>query len=91
MVKFTEPEVERFVEQQVRSGAFPSAEALFEEAVRRMMVAGDFVEVLSAEESDALAEAREEIERGEGIELRDFVAAARVKYGLARLPSEKSA
>ena len=73
-VKFSNPEVERYVAEQVRSGRFPSADALLEEAVGRMMV--EQPDELTEADWAAIAEADAEIERGE---YEDFdVVAARL-------------
>ena len=63
-VTLSNPDLERFVLEQVKFGAFPSAEALLEEAVLRLME--DTSSPLSAEETADLMEANAEIDRGEG-------------------------
>jgi Arc/MetJ-type ribon-helix-helix transcriptional regulator len=79
-VEFSEPEVERFVDQQVRSGVFPSADALVQEAVRRMM--NDSDDALSDEDWEAIERADAQIERGEFVDFQTFAAEMRAKYNL---------
>ena len=57
------PEIEKYVEERVRSGEFPSAAAVLEEAVARMM--SEEPVTLTPEDVAAIAEADAEFERGE--------------------------
>lgn len=77
-VKFSNPEVARFIDQQVHSGAYPTADALFEDAITRMME--EKSPTLTAEDWDAIAESDAEIERGETIDFDLFVS--QLKYRL---------
>lgn len=56
-------EIEKYVEDRVRSGEFPSAAAVLEEAVARMMSAAQVT--LTPEDDEAIAAAEAEYERGE--------------------------
>lgn len=79
-VKFSNPEVERFVAEQVQSGRFPSADAVLEEAVGRMMQ--EPPEALSDEDRTAIDEADADVERGEYVEFDTFAAEIRRQYGI---------
>ena len=57
------PEQQRFIEQQIQEGRFQSAEALVEEALRRMMDDPD--DLLSESVLDAIDASEDAIERGE--------------------------
>ncbi|HEX8911763.1 MAG TPA: hypothetical protein VF796_05345 [Humisphaera sp.] len=63
-VKFSNPEVEQYVAEQVRAGRFASAEALVQQAVERMMN-DDSVAVLADDDRAAIAEADAQVARGE--------------------------
>jgi Arc/MetJ-type ribon-helix-helix transcriptional regulator len=64
------PDLERFVDEQVRAGRYPSAEAVVEAAI------AEFRESASAELDDdtiaAINEAEEQADRGEGVDLAAF-------------------
>jgi len=87
-VTLINPELEKFVREQVKFGAFPSPEALLEEAVLRLME--DTSSPLSAEETADLMEANAEIDRGEGVDWAVIkagdLAMARPIHALAFLP-----
>ena len=72
-VNITNPDVERFVADEVRSGRYASPADLLQEAVLRMMVPAS--PELSEEDWRAIEEADAEIDRGEGVE-RDVVVAS---------------
>ena len=57
------PEQQRFVEQQIQEGRFQSAEAIVEEALRRMMDDPDGL--FNDSVMDAIDESEAQIERGE--------------------------
>jgi Arc/MetJ-type ribon-helix-helix transcriptional regulator len=64
------PDLERFIVEQVEAGHYPSAEAVVEAAI------ADFRDSFSAELDDqtieAINEAEEQADRGEGMELDAF-------------------
>ncbi len=67
MVQITlKPEVEQFVEEQVKAGHYPSADALVEAAVIYMRDSG-----LDEETIAAINEGSEQAERGEGMSLEE--------------------
>jgi Arc/MetJ-type ribon-helix-helix transcriptional regulator len=77
-VYFKNPELGKFIDAEVRAGHFASPEAAIEAAVERMMLdrqEEDFDDELAAEinESDA------QIDRGEGIDFKEFAAEMRKK------------
>jgi Arc/MetJ-type ribon-helix-helix transcriptional regulator len=77
-VTLSNPDLERFVLEQVKQGAFPSASAMLEEAVARMMMEA---EPLSPEDVAAIAEAEAEYERGEFEDFDVVATRLRAKYG----------
>ena len=81
-LQFKQPEVAKYVEDCIRAGLFPSVGVLLEEAVRRMMMDAEAVDRLTPEDETALAEARAEVERGEGIDFDVFATELRRKYGI---------
>lgn len=67
-VQLTNPELKKFIDEQVRAGHFPSAQAAIETAVIQMMLEhGQLDEQTVA----AIANADAEYERGEFVEWRD--------------------
>jgi Arc/MetJ-type ribon-helix-helix transcriptional regulator len=79
-VQLKTPEVERYVDEQVKAGRFPTPEAVVEDALRRVMA--EEVE-LTEEDIEAIKEADEQIDRGEYIEFQEFAARMRKKYGIS--------
>ena len=69
------PEAQKYIDEQVRAGRFPSAEAVVEAAI------WEFRDLESDELTDeaiaAIKEADEEFDRGEGVELGVFRAEMR--------------
>jgi Arc/MetJ-type ribon-helix-helix transcriptional regulator len=80
-LRLKNPDLERFVDQQVQAGVFPSVDALLEEAVARLMREEEATP-LSDEDWAAIAEADAEFERGETIDFDVFAAEMRKKYGI---------
>jgi len=62
------PEIERWIAEQVRSGRFPTPEAVVEAALAELTEAGMNAS-LDTEDIAAINEAEAEIDRGEGIDL----------------------
>ncbi|HEX4792160.1 MAG TPA: hypothetical protein VH370_00115 [Humisphaera sp.] len=76
-VQLTKPELEKYVTEKVRAGEFPSAEAVVEDALARVMH-GEVV--LTEEDRRAIAEADADFERGDVIDLDVFAADMRKRY-----------
>ena len=79
-VKFSSLEVERFVQEQVQSGAFPSVDAVLEAAVTQMMRESD-EGGLTDEDWEAIRRADEEIDRGEYVDFETARTQLLAKYG----------
>ena len=73
------PEIQEFITEKVRSGHFPSAEAVVEDALLRMM---DEEIVLTEQDIRAIEESEKEIDRGEYIDFDTFAADMRKRYGV---------
>jgi Arc/MetJ-type ribon-helix-helix transcriptional regulator len=68
MVLSLRPEIQQFIDEQVKAGYFPSPEAVVEAAILEMQVeSGDEVQ-MDAETSAAIKRGRNQLDRGEGIE-----------------------
>jgi putative addiction module CopG family antidote len=74
------PQIQQFVEEQVRAGHFRSPEEVLEEAIARMMSDPD-VEP-DVETMAAITRAEEQFDRGEGIDFDQFAAEMRRKYNI---------
>ena len=72
------PELEAFINAEVESGRFKSADDLLEAALIRMMEEG--ITPLSEEDLDAIDESEDQIERGEWITAKEAIAQLREKY-----------
>ena len=73
------PDIQRFIEEQVRAGRFANAEAVLEAGVARLMYDPPPDE-LDAEDMAAIAESDEQIRRGELLEWKDVSAQLRKEY-----------
>ena len=71
MVLALSPEIERLIDEQVKSGRFPTAEAVVEAAVANMR---NWNDELGDEDLAAIRESDEQAERGEVIDLADVKA-----------------
>ncbi len=69
------PEVQKFVEEQVKAGRFASPGEVLDEAVNRMKTEGELE--LDDETVAAILRAEEQLDRGEGIEFDQFKAEMR--------------
>ncbi len=74
-----EPELEKFIDAQVQNGRFESAEAAVEAAVELLMRESESFE-LDDETIDAINRADEQIERGEGLDFKQFASEMRKKF-----------
>ena len=78
-VQLRRPELEKFIDDQVQAGHFPTPDAAIEAAVAQMMV-DQGTDVLSDEDIAAIAESDAQIDRGECVEFDSFAAEMRKKY-----------
>ena len=78
-VKLTKPEIERFITERVRAGDFPTAQAVVENAMTRMMQ--EKVD-MTDEDVDAIVQAEDQIDRGESVDFDSFTAKMRRKFGV---------
>lgn len=62
-VRLTKPEVERYIDAQVKAGRFDSPEAVVEAGVARLM--SDAVVALDAETLNSIDAADDQVKRGE--------------------------
>ena len=77
------PELEKFIDDEVRAGHFASPEAAIEAAVERMMLDrqdDDIVDDIDDETAAAINRAEAQIDRGEGIDFKEFAAEMRKKF-----------
>ena len=72
------PELQQFIEEQVKSGRFASVEAVVEEAVSRMK--DEEVAQLDEDTLDAIDESEDQIDRGEYRSWEEVSAELRAKY-----------
>jgi putative addiction module CopG family antidote len=72
-------ELEQFIDEQVKSGRYRSADDVVATAVARLM--DDQIE-LSEEDLAAITEAGAEIDRGDVENFADFASRARKKHGI---------
>jgi Arc/MetJ-type ribon-helix-helix transcriptional regulator len=80
------PDIQRRIDEKVRSGEFESPDAVVEQALT-FFLAYEEEEMDDAEFLDtkaAIDEARAQAERGEGTSLDDFDQRMRAKYGIQR-------
>jgi Arc/MetJ-type ribon-helix-helix transcriptional regulator len=73
------PEIQKFVDEQVRAGYFPSPEAVLEAGLARLMLDSD-PEDLDEETMNAVDRADAEFDRGEGIPVDEAFANLRRKH-----------
>ncbi|HEY7119050.1 MAG TPA: type II toxin-antitoxin system ParD family antitoxin [Tepidisphaeraceae bacterium] len=66
------PDIQRFIDEQVRTGRYPSPEALVEAAIADMRDANETE--LDDAAIAAINRAEEEADRGEGVDLETFRA-----------------
>lgn len=78
-VQLTKPELAKFVDDKVRAGEFPSAQAVVEDALARMME--EEAETLTDEDLRAIRTADEEMDRGQYVDYKAFAEEMRKKYG----------
>jgi Arc/MetJ-type ribon-helix-helix transcriptional regulator len=71
-ITLNNPELEKFIEEQVRSGSYASPEAMVQAALLDMR--GCSETELDDETIDAINEAEAQADRGEGMDLDEFRA-----------------
>ena len=74
-VLLKKPEIEKFIDDQVRAGYFPSPDA----AIEQMMFDRDALE-LDEDTIAAINRAEAQIDRGEGIDFKTFATQMRDKF-----------
>ena len=72
------PELERFIDDQVRAGRFSSRTEALEAGVARLMLDGE--DALDAEDVEEIRESLAQMRRGEVVDWRQFAAGLRQKY-----------
>jgi putative addiction module CopG family antidote len=75
------PELERFVDQQVRAGKFSSADQVVEAGLARLMLDPE-PEKLSDAEAEQVRTALEQMSRGDMTDWKSHAAATRKRFGL---------
>lgn len=78
-VHLKKPELEKFIDDQVKAGFYPTPEAAIEAAVAQMMLDRETVSLTEADVA-AIEASEAEIDRGEGVDFDEFAAAMRKKY-----------
>jgi Arc/MetJ-type ribon-helix-helix transcriptional regulator len=81
-VYFKNPELEKFIDDEVRAGHFPSPDAAIEAAVERMMLdhqSDEIVDDIDDETAAKINRAQAQFDRGEGIDFDQFAAEMRKK------------
>lgn len=76
-VQLSKPEIEKFIDEQVKAGLFPTAQAAVEAAIERMM---SDVSELDDDVIAAIARADEQYDRREFVEWRSVRDDLRKKY-----------
>lgn len=77
-IQLNKPELQRFIDDEVRAGNYPSPEAAIEAAVEQMMSGRE----LTDEDWRAIDRADDEMDRGEHVEFDQWAAEMRRKYGV---------
>jgi putative addiction module CopG family antidote len=78
-INLRHPDLEQFVDEQVKSGRYRSADDVVATALARLM--DDQME-LSEEDLTAIRQAEEEIDRGECEDFNKFAPRTRKKFGI---------
>lgn len=78
-INLRHPDLERFIDEQVKAGRFKSADDVIATALARMM---DEDIRLTDDDLAAFAQADAEIDRGEFEDFTDFASRNRKKYGI---------
>ena len=75
------PELARFIDEQVKAGHYPTAEAVVEAALADMVTGQPPADALDEEDWAAIAEADAEFDRGEGMSREAFRAELARRFG----------
>ena len=75
--------LEKFIDEQVRAGRFPTRDAAIEAAIEQMMLDREASD-LDDETAAAINRAEEQIDRGEGIKFEKFAAEMREKFATGK-------
>jgi putative addiction module CopG family antidote len=78
-IQLTKPELEKFVDEQVRSGRFGTAAEVIEAGLARMMLDPE-PEDLDEATLDAIEQAEAEFDRGEDRSFKEFAEEFRAKH-----------
>jgi Arc/MetJ-type ribon-helix-helix transcriptional regulator len=78
-LRLQKPDIERFIDNQVKTGRFPNAEAVVESALFRMM---EEEVVPTSEDVAAFQKSENEIDNGESVEFGEFAARMRRKHNI---------
>jgi Arc/MetJ-type ribon-helix-helix transcriptional regulator len=79
-VELSNPELERFIDEQVKAGHFPTREAAIEAAVENMMLDAEAFVDLDPATQAAIERAEAQAQRGEGIPADQAFALLRQKH-----------
>jgi Arc/MetJ-type ribon-helix-helix transcriptional regulator len=79
-IQLTKPELETFIDEQVKSGCFPTHEAAIEAAVEFMMLQGTAFEDLDPATQATIERAEAQAERGEGMPADEAFSLLRQKH-----------
>jgi len=79
-IRLTKPELQKFVDDQVRSGQFTSPEQVIEAGLARLMLDPAPPEDSDNETLAAIERAEAEFERGEGRPFKEFATEFRAKH-----------
>jgi Arc/MetJ-type ribon-helix-helix transcriptional regulator len=81
-IHLTNPELQRFVDEQVKTGRFDSVDAAVEAAVEQMMLHRE--DEIDEETLAAIHRAEAQIDSGQGIDFATFAAAMRKRVAPTR-------
>lgn len=76
-LKLKKPEIEQYIDEQVKLGRFPTPEAVVEDALLRAMNAH---EELTDEDFESIQISQEQLARGEGIDAAEVATQIRKLY-----------
>ena len=79
-VAITQPDLEKFIADQLKCGRFNSADELVEAALHRMMVQDSQLEAFDDETIAAILGSDAQFERGEGRDFREVLDELRRRY-----------
>jgi Arc/MetJ-type ribon-helix-helix transcriptional regulator len=74
-----QPDLQRFVDEQVQAGLFPTPEAVVEAALRNEMAAAEPAD----EDLAAIDQSQHELDAGQQLSFNDFAARMRKKHGIS--------